>query len=525
MQPPTVRSVNVLYLIAVVLFFVTAIALSWMPTYVRLIITEILVILLSALIYLRVRNLPVRETIRLRWPGFVPVLLGIVIGAAVWFIDAWLSGVVVFLLGYEVPIPPDFYPQTVDGALLAFVALAVAAPICEEVLFRGVIQPAYERRGIGRAVLAVGLMFILYHMSLQQGLAIVPLAFVVCYIVWRTGSIIPAILVHFANNLIASLMVTSLAIPMPFPDFLTPSPVLALAGLLLLIVSLLVLEKTSPKPVEALPPEPISWPARVWPLALVIPVWLLSVGLEVLVSHSPGLMAFGQDLTYESAPWIEEQQWRYEIRSRTNQPVGSADCVMMTIGSSVVLECSMSQSAYQADTSFGFFADGDTSQQHTIRWDAATMLLEEAHFEGVLDGKSYVIDVEAAGSGLGMSGEGPDGSLDAADLSPGDVLNGGGIKSPLMVGEWPWRFSALPLALAYAREVPAIWPFYSETSEVVEEETMITVRTAEPLSTPAGDFVTWRVTFGDTYRAWYHVNAPYTLVGFDDGMVTWLLAE
>jgi hypothetical protein len=53
----------------------------------------------------------------------------------------------------------------------------------------------------------------------------------------------------------------------------------------------------------------------------------------------------------------------------------------------------------------------------------------------------------------------------------------------------------------------------------------VVVRTADHVSTPLGDFVTWRVTVGEKYTAWYTVDAPHHLVAYSDDMVTWRLTE
>jgi hypothetical protein len=109
------------------------------------------------------------------------------------------------------------------------------------------------------------------------------------------------------------------------------------------------------------------------------------------------------------------------------------------------------------------------------------------------------------------------------------LLAGGGIFSPLMIGEWPWRLSAVPFGLAYSREATLAWPCRSaegiEGRAPAKQVGFVVVRTAEEVSTPAGEFVTWRVSVGDKYTAWYTVEAPHTLVAYNDDMVTWQLTE
>jgi uncharacterized protein len=80
-------------------------------------------------------------------------------------------------------------------------ALAVVPAFCEEVLFRGYVQRKAERRfGIATAIVVTGVIFGLYHLRFTQLIPLSVLGVYIGYVLWRTGSIWPAIAVHFANN-------------------------------------------------------------------------------------------------------------------------------------------------------------------------------------------------------------------------------------------------------------------------------------------------------------------------------------
>jgi uncharacterized protein len=80
-------------------------------------------------------------------------------------------------------------------------ALAIVPAICEEVLFRGYVQRKAERRfGIATAIILTGVIFGLYHLRFTQLIPLSVLGIYIGYVLWRTGSIWPAIVVHFANN-------------------------------------------------------------------------------------------------------------------------------------------------------------------------------------------------------------------------------------------------------------------------------------------------------------------------------------
>lgn len=87
------------------------------------------------------------------------------------------------------------------GVPFNLVMLAVVPAICEELLFRGYAQRQFERGiGVVGGVLASGVIFGLYHLRLSQALPLCALGIYLAYLTWRTGSLWPAVLVHFANN-------------------------------------------------------------------------------------------------------------------------------------------------------------------------------------------------------------------------------------------------------------------------------------------------------------------------------------
>jgi membrane protease YdiL (CAAX protease family) len=84
-----------------------------------------------------------------------------------------------------------------------FTALAVGllAGVCEELLYRGPIQTALLRRLPGWFALTVGaLLFAGAHMDMHGMLFRTILGFVLGWMVWRGGSIFPAMLMHMVAD-------------------------------------------------------------------------------------------------------------------------------------------------------------------------------------------------------------------------------------------------------------------------------------------------------------------------------------
>ena len=93
---------------------------------------------------------------------------------------------------------------------LALQALSVMvfAPVCEELLFRGVLYPSLRDLGHRRmAIAASSLLFAAIHGSLALMLPLTVLAVVLVWLYEKTGSIIAPILMHAAFNAVNFAMI------------------------------------------------------------------------------------------------------------------------------------------------------------------------------------------------------------------------------------------------------------------------------------------------------------------------------
>lgn len=90
------------------------------------------------------------------------------------------------------------------GFAFNLVVLAITPAICEELLFRGYVQRQAERgAGVLAGILISGIVFGLYHLRLTQAIPLSVLGVYLAWLTWRTGSLWPAVAVHFTNNAIA----------------------------------------------------------------------------------------------------------------------------------------------------------------------------------------------------------------------------------------------------------------------------------------------------------------------------------
>ena len=163
-------SVNLLYLATIALNLVLG---SWMQSQHLiwgLIASEALLFLLPTLAFLRLRRIPLKEGLRLNPIHPLVGLLCVVLGFAAYLFIVVIDAIMSRLT--TIPILPvsggAILPNGTIESIGLFVAMAVAAPLCEEPLFRGVIQSAYEKgRTPSSAIAVTALMFAFWHFQIS----------------------------------------------------------------------------------------------------------------------------------------------------------------------------------------------------------------------------------------------------------------------------------------------------------------------------------------------------------------------
>jgi hypothetical protein len=142
-----------------------------------------------------------------RWPGFVFLGTALALGAQLLPL--------LFPRHRRMPIE-DLFTGPLAGYLLAFFGIVIA-PFVEELFFRGVVYPVFERRwGLEVAVLATAACFASIHIpqlgkSWPEVLAIFLVGAAFSYARGRTGSLLPPYLMHVGYNttLFAAIFVAS----------------------------------------------------------------------------------------------------------------------------------------------------------------------------------------------------------------------------------------------------------------------------------------------------------------------------
>jgi len=256
-----------------------------------MIATQILIILLPAILYWRRFSVDQVAFARLRpLPlKFIPAI--IILAASMWLVNVFLAAGLVgglMELGYK-PLVIIEPPTTWQQYLGYVVVLSVFAGICEEVLFRGTIMPALEQHGLVPAIIFSSLLFALLHGSLLSLISTFSLGVIMAVIVIKTGSLWGGILYHMLNNFYAATYLfwagSMDAAPARFglQTYLALLPFLVV-GLAGVVIGLRLLNKNSNH--EPLLKNRAAWlPSGwlSWPLYISLLLFLLIAAMEIAI--------------------------------------------------------------------------------------------------------------------------------------------------------------------------------------------------------------------------------------------------
>lgn len=521
----TIPTANLLFLISILLVLVLGSIVQYVSFSWGLIATEVFLIFLPAAFFLRKKGIPLREGLRLN-PISVPIaLLAVVLGVGTWAFTVFIDGWMMAITGQApVSLPESAAPDGLFQWILYIAALAIFAPLCEEALFRGAIQGAYENhRSPVFAISLASLMFAFYHFRLTGLPALIPTAFILGYVVWRTQSLWAGVLVHFGVNFTSSMYTVSV---INLPNFSLPltSPWLASAGLLLALATLLLIRRLSPAPVSvpeagldeaASRPALIGWLRAYGTLVIAGGLYLLVSALSLIPIFFPELTAM-EGVTFGEAPWTTPEEYRYQVSNRLGEVVGEAVCRIEPQGETVTLTCRRQVQAYEIQLENSYFSEGAGSREWFARWDAGTLaLLEYTYSEQGDDSPGYTAALQEGSLVVDL----PDTEDEIALLPEGALLE----------YEWPWRAVQVSVQAGISYKIPFThimrWDESQGKSVPMVETELLSVSPLEKISVPAGDFETWKVSIGHEGTAWYTRSTPSRLVQFDDGMTLYSLAD
>ena len=173
-----------------------------------ILVTQVVALLVPALLFVRLRGYSFTHTFSLRRPtgrGVYGATLLMVGGLPLAWVLTWLQS-------FVIPVPVEMLEGLTEFILTddprrivwLFLLIAVTPAFCEEFLFRGVLLSSF--RGGWKtptAVIVSGVVFGAFHLSPETAFRFVPTAWLGILLAWivvETRSIWPAVLLHFLNN-------------------------------------------------------------------------------------------------------------------------------------------------------------------------------------------------------------------------------------------------------------------------------------------------------------------------------------
>jgi membrane protease YdiL (CAAX protease family) len=155
------------------------------------------------LFYFAVRRIPLAAGLPFERAGALKILACVVLGSAGCMLANFPASMIVVIeenMGFNGTIPD--LPLNDDPVVIALYVLSIVVipPIVEEMMFRGMIMQGLRRFGDGFAVVASAALFGLYHGNLAQSVFAFLCGLILGFVVVRTNSLLPSILIHTINN-------------------------------------------------------------------------------------------------------------------------------------------------------------------------------------------------------------------------------------------------------------------------------------------------------------------------------------
>ena len=258
-------------------------------------INEYLFILTPVIIYALIKKLNFKEVFRLKSPGLIPAFLIILMSVPAYFVALSLNSIVIYLLQFIGPIPaqPIPVPRNLQELVIGIFFIAVTPGICEEMLHRGLLLKAYEKRGTIKALIITSIFFGIFHFDINNLLGPIFLGLLIGYYVIRTNSIFAGMIAHFLNNAFAEIMQYFYARDLQIETVrisgldLLSAITYGIIGFLVLSVFIVLFRKVTEKRCSYMPPissikEDVISVISHWPIIIIVLLYVVMVVLSLI---------------------------------------------------------------------------------------------------------------------------------------------------------------------------------------------------------------------------------------------------
>lgn len=200
---------GILFSIVTILLTFGGPILKFKNSYLKSGMGELLFILLPVVVFLILGRYDIKSTLNLRGTRplnyLLVVLLTMFAMPVVGVLNALTYGIIRGMFGRNLPVPKVIV-HDVPTLLIALLVIGVSAAVCEEVMFRGLIQKGYRKFGIAVSIGITSVLFGLLHRDIQKAVSTILLGALIGFIVYRTGSIFTGMIAHFTNNASAVIL-------------------------------------------------------------------------------------------------------------------------------------------------------------------------------------------------------------------------------------------------------------------------------------------------------------------------------
>lgn len=165
--------------------------------------------LIPFVFYGLVVRIPFSVAIPLKKPRTLITFAGFLMGMGVaMFGNFCTDGVISFfgIFGLTPNLPESTIPTDLFEQILYLVSIAVFPAILEEIAFRGILMQSLRRHGDIFALIFSSVIFGILHLNVAQAPFAMVAGVIMGYITLKAGSLIPAIMIHFCNNLLSGLL-------------------------------------------------------------------------------------------------------------------------------------------------------------------------------------------------------------------------------------------------------------------------------------------------------------------------------
>ena len=164
--------------------------------------------LVPLLWFLKIRKEPVFKRLRIKPVKKETLVLTFFLSIGIIILSDELDRLIQIIIpapDYILDLGGLLKPESLTDFLMLFIAVGIIAPFGEELLFRGFFQQILEKnwKDITRAILITALIFSFIHMNPYWFAQIYLLGIVLGFLAWKTKSVIPPLILHSLNNIVA----------------------------------------------------------------------------------------------------------------------------------------------------------------------------------------------------------------------------------------------------------------------------------------------------------------------------------